>query len=59
MIIIIVTRTGKCIDVACEAMGIENRNNDPQAEKTHFIGKKNKAMFPFDIPLYLLVLLIQ
>mmetsp|Transcript_46796 Transcript_46796/g.75242 ORF Transcript_46796/g.75242 Transcript_46796/m.75242 type:complete len:229 (-) Transcript_46796:144-830(-) len=46
---------GKCIDVACEAMGIENRNNDPQAEKTHFIGKKNKAMFPFDIPLYLLV----
>eukprot|EP00467_Chlorarachnion_reptans_P013726 CAMPEP_0114514664 /NCGR_PEP_ID=MMETSP0109-20121206/16282_1 /TAXON_ID=29199 /ORGANISM="Chlorarachnion reptans, Strain CCCM449" /LENGTH=222 /DNA_ID=CAMNT_0001694735 /DNA_START=182 /DNA_END=850 /DNA_ORIENTATION=+ len=45
---------GKCIDVACERLGIENNNNDPKAPKVVFTGKRNNATFPFDIPINLL-----
>lgn len=45
---------GKCVDVACDALGHENKNNDPSAKKTYLFGKKNGAQFPFDVPIELL-----
>eukprot|EP00469_Lotharella_globosa_P002973 CAMPEP_0167796888 /NCGR_PEP_ID=MMETSP0111_2-20121227/15322_1 /TAXON_ID=91324 /ORGANISM="Lotharella globosa, Strain CCCM811" /LENGTH=218 /DNA_ID=CAMNT_0007690879 /DNA_START=126 /DNA_END=782 /DNA_ORIENTATION=+ len=46
---------GKCVDVACERLGVDNRNNDPSFPKTHLTSKKSGAVFPFDIPIHLLV----